>query len=115
MNVRLTRVLRIAAMSLALSNPALWLCAQATPQITGAVNSAVRTLRIASVPVQVQSSTDLGRVDAALPMKDMLLRLKPSAQQAQAAVSFPCRRAESSFAKLPQVGDARRSSAAVSE
>ena len=61
---------------------------QPAPQITQPINASVRQTIANSVPIQVQSATDLGRASAALPMKDMLLRLKPSAAQVTALNKF---------------------------
>ena len=88
MRFRYFGALCLSAVSLALGTGAPTLQAQTTPQITRAVNPAVRIVRTASVPVQVRSATDLGRVTQSLPMKDMILRLKPSKEQAQAASAF---------------------------
>ena len=61
---------------------------QPVPQITQPINASVRHTIANSVPVQVQSASDLGRASASLPMKDMLLRLKPSAAQVTALNKF---------------------------
>jgi len=67
---------------------ALSALAQSAPQITQPVDPAVRHTIANSVPAQVHAATDEGRASASLPMKDMLLRLKPSAAQTTALAKF---------------------------
>jgi hypothetical protein len=64
------------------------LFAQSRQQITQPVNAAVRHTLSNSVPAQVHAATDTGRASGSLPMKDMLLRLKPSATQTAALAKF---------------------------
>jgi subtilase family serine protease len=58
------------------------------PQITQKIDASVRHALSNSVPVQIRSATDTGRVSSNLPMKDMLLRLQPSAAQKAALKQF---------------------------
>ena len=62
--------------------------AQTAPQITQAIDSTVRHTLTNSVPAQVRAAADQGRVSGSLPMKDMLLRLKPGAAQTKALAQF---------------------------
>jgi hypothetical protein len=62
--------------------------APAAPQITQPVNVSVRHTLANSVPAQIRRGTDQGRATGSLPMKDMLLRLKPSAAQTAALGKF---------------------------
>src|SRR5271168_33900 len=58
------------------------------PQITQPISASVRHALPNSVPVQIHNATDQGRASGSLPMKDMLLRLKPSAAQTAALAKF---------------------------
>ena len=58
------------------------------PQITQPVSASVRHTLPNSVPAQIHNAVDQGRVSGALPMKDILLRLKPSAAQTAALKKF---------------------------
>jgi hypothetical protein len=62
--------------------------APVVPRITQAVNASVRHTLANSVPAQIARATDQGRASSTLPMKDMLLRLKPSAAQTAALGKF---------------------------
>jgi len=62
--------------------------AQSRPQITQAIDASVRHTIANSVPAEVHSASDLGRASTTLPMKDMMLRLKPSAAQTASLARF---------------------------
>jgi hypothetical protein len=86
MEFRPSRAVRFAiflACSLMLVAPRIH--AQVTPQITRAIDPAERKLLAGTVHPLAKSASDQGRVSANLPMKDMLLMLRPSAEQ-QAAL-----------------------------
>ena len=68
--------------ALAQSNTAI------APQITQAVDPTVRHTLAHSVPARLRAAVDQGRASASLPMKDILLRLKPSAAQTKALTQF---------------------------
>ena len=58
------------------------------PQITLPINASVRHALPNSVPAQIHNVADQGRASGSLPMKDILLRLKPSAAQTAALAKF---------------------------
>ena len=58
------------------------------PQITQPVSASVRQTLANSVPAEIHIAADQGRTSGSLPMKDMLLRLKPSAAQTAALAKF---------------------------
>jgi hypothetical protein len=58
------------------------------PQITQPVSATVRHMLVNSVPVQIRNASDQGRASSNLAMKDMLLRLQPSAAQQAALKQF---------------------------
>jgi hypothetical protein len=77
-------IVAFAALSASAQVPA----APIAPQITQPVRATVRQTLANSIPVQIETALDQGRAAGSLPMKDMLLRLKPSAAQSAALVKF---------------------------
>jgi subtilase family serine protease len=58
------------------------------PQITQAIDPTVRHTLAQSVPARLQAAVDQGRASTSLPMKDILLRLKPSEARTKALTQF---------------------------
>src|ERR1700719_3660945 len=77
---RATKIVTNVASALLMLAPAVY--AQVKPRITQAVDQTQRKILAGTVHPLAKTASDQGRAQADLPMKDMLLTLHPSTDQA---------------------------------